>query len=80
MCTIAITATGSPLAQACEIFIGADHAENAELYNPMVSRILHLVIIDILATNMALKLGASDLEPGLREVKENLKSRRLETD
>lgn len=80
VCTIAITATGSPLAQACEIFIGADHAENAELYNPMVSRILHLVIIDILATNMALKLGASDLEPGLREVKENLKSRRLETD
>jgi RpiR family carbohydrate utilization transcriptional regulator len=41
----------------------------------MVSRLLHLVIIDILTTGVALRLPAS-LRDTLREIKKNLRTRR----
>ena len=76
--TIAITASGSALARQADIAIAADHFENADIYNPMVSRILHLVIVDVLTTALALRIGSTQLEPLLRDVKENLKLRRVE--
>ena len=42
----------------------------------MVSRLLHLMIIDILATGVALRIGSEILQPMLREMKHNLRSKR----
>ena len=74
--TIAVTASGSPLAGACHIHLTADHPEGYDRYSPMVSRLLHLVIVDVLATCVALRIGSDTLQPMLREVKDNLRSKR----
>ncbi len=74
--TIVITATGSPLAAAGHIHLAADHPEGYDRYSPMVSRQLHLMIIDILATSVALRIGSDKLQPTLREMKNNLRSKR----
>ena len=79
---IVITASGSPLAKeamqggARHILLAADHPEDADRYSPMVSRLLHLVIIDILTTGVALRLGSARLKPMLAEIKRNLRQRR----
>jgi RpiR family carbohydrate utilization transcriptional regulator len=76
---IVITASGSPLARAAggvqQILLAADHPEDYDRYSPMVSRLLHLVIIDILTTGVALKLGG-ELRPMLAEIKRNLRAKR----
>ncbi len=74
--TIVITATGSPLAGAGDVHLSADHPEGFDNYSPMVSRLLHLLIIDILATCVALRLGGDLVQPRLREMKNNLRSKR----
>ncbi len=74
--TIAVTASGSPLAGACHIHLAADHPEGYDRYSPMVSRLLHLVIVDVLATCVALRIGGDTLQPMLSEVKDNLRSKR----
>ena len=73
--TIVLTATGSPLASAGHIHLAADHPEGYDRYSPMVSRLLHLVIIDVLATTVALRIGPR-LQPLLREMKNNLRNKR----
>ena len=78
---IAITASGSPLALECRagaqhILLAADHPEDADRYSPMVSRLLHLLIIDILTTGVALRLGSAQLRPLLQEIKKNLRLKR----
>ena len=77
--TIVITASGSPLANlakdAGHIHLAADHPEGYDRYSPMVSRLLHLMIIDILATCLALRIGGK-LQPILKEIKNNLRSKR----
>ena len=74
--TITITASGSPLAAAGHIHLAADHPEGYDRYSPMVSRLLHLMIIDILATCVALRIGGANLQPLLQEMKNNLRSKR----
>ncbi len=74
--TIVITASGSPLASAGHIHLAADHPEGYDRYSPMVSRLLHLMIIDILATCVALRIGGEKLQPLLKEMKNNLRSKR----
>ena len=82
---IVITASGSPMAREAmqasgrpggHILLAADHPEDADRYSPMVSRLLHLVIIDILTTGVALRLGSARLKPMLSEIKRNLRQRR----
>ncbi|MFN8954454.1 MAG: MurR/RpiR family transcriptional regulator [Burkholderiales bacterium] len=73
--TIVITASGSPLASAGHIHLTADHPEGYDKYSPMVSRLLHLLIIDILATTVALRIGEA-LQPALLDMKKNLSSKR----
>ena len=73
--TIVITASGSPLAGTGHIHLTADHPEGYDKYSPMVSRLLHLLIIDILATTVALRIG-EELQPLLRDMKNNLRSKR----
>src|SRR3989475_3898547 len=58
--TIAITASGSPLASACHIHLAADHPEGYDRYSPMVSRLLHLLVIDVLATCVALRIRSEE--------------------
>jgi RpiR family carbohydrate utilization transcriptional regulator len=77
--TILITASGSPLAATAsgsqQVLLAADHPEDYDRYSPMVSRLLHLVIIDILTTGVALRLG-KELRPMLQEIKRNLRAKR----
>jgi RpiR family carbohydrate utilization transcriptional regulator len=72
--TIAITSSHSPLSQIADLSLAADHAENYDLYSPMVSRILHLTLIDMLTTGLAIRLGPS-LGKRLKNIKSNLKIR-----
>jgi RpiR family carbohydrate utilization transcriptional regulator len=76
---IVITASGSPLAQLAQshgqILLAADHPEDFDRYSPMVSRLLHLLIIDILTTGVALRLGPG-LRPLMQEIKRNLRAKR----
>ena len=76
---IIISASGSPLAQIAQggnqILLAADHPEDYDRYSPMVSRLLHLIIIDILTTGVALRLG-QEMRPVLQEIKRNLRLRR----
>ena len=73
---IVLTASGSPLASVGNIHLGADHPEHYDRYSPMTSRLLHLMIIDILATALALRIGVDKLQPQLKDMKSNLHSRR----
>jgi RpiR family transcriptional regulator, carbohydrate utilization regulator len=77
---IVISASGSPLAQMAQghgqVLLAADHPEDYDRYSPMVSRLLHLVIVDILTTGVALRLGSANLRPMLAEIKKNLRLRR----
>lgn len=77
---IVITASGSPLAQmgqggANQILLAVDHPEDYDRYSPMVSRLLHLTVIDILTTAVALRLPG-ELRPMLQEIKKNLRAKR----
>ncbi len=76
---IVVTASGSPLAvlaeRANQILIAADHPEDYDRYSPMVSRLLHLMVIDILTTAVALRLPG-ELRPMLQEIKQNLRAKR----
>jgi RpiR family carbohydrate utilization transcriptional regulator len=74
--TIVITTSGSPLALAGHIHLAADHPEGYDRYSPMVSRLMHLMIVDILATCVALRIGGNRLQPLLKEMKNNLRNKR----
>jgi RpiR family carbohydrate utilization transcriptional regulator len=74
--TIVITASGSPLAAAGHMHLAADHPEGYDRYSPMVSRLLHLLIIDILVTCVALRIGGETLQPLLSAMKNNLRNKR----
>lgn len=73
---LALTAAGSPLAKACDIVIGIDPVEDADVYVPMASRIVHLVILDILATGVILGRGPG-FHARLARIKESLRSSRM---
>ncbi|HEX4879826.1 MAG TPA: SIS domain-containing protein [Limnobacter sp.] len=68
---MAITASGSPLAAAVDVHIPADHGETYEQYSPMVSRLLHLCIVDVLATQVAIGLG-DGVQKSMARLKKNL--------
>jgi RpiR family carbohydrate utilization transcriptional regulator len=74
--TVVVTASGSPLASAGKIHLSADHPESYERFSPMVSRLLHLMIVDVLATTVALRIGSAQLQPLLRNMKQNLLNKR----
>ncbi|MDP1899593.1 MAG: glucokinase [Rubrivivax sp.] len=58
---VAITASHSPLARKADVALIVDHAEDVTTQVPMVSRILHLLVIDILAVGVAMRLGQDGL-------------------
>ncbi len=52
---VAITASQSPLAKKADVTLIVDHIEDVATHLPMVSRILHLLVIDILAVGVAMR-------------------------
>ena len=71
---IAITESQSPLARKADLALIVDHVEDNATQVPMISRILHLLMVDILVVGVALQRGAavpvlgSDVTLGLDEV------------
>jgi RpiR family transcriptional regulator, carbohydrate utilization regulator len=59
---ISVTGADSPLSHLADLDIRASTFEDTESYTPMVSRLAGLVIIDILATGVALRGGEPSLE------------------
>jgi glucokinase len=55
---VAITASHSPLAKRADVALIVDHIEDVATHVPMISRILHLLVIDILAVGVAMRRGA----------------------
>lgn len=72
---IAITGDDGPLSDHADVEIRSSTFEDTDFYTPSVSRIADLVIIDILATGVALKRTAGDLDR-VRVMKERLASMR----
>jgi len=71
---VAITASQSPLAKRADAALIVDHVEDVATHLPMVSRILHLLVIDILAVGVAMRRNAAGVsalagapQPGLDE-------------
>ena len=52
---IAVSTSQSPLARKADVALIVDHVEDAELQLPMVSRVLHLLMVDILAVGVAMQ-------------------------
>ena len=69
---VALTAKDSPLARVCNIVIGIEPAEDADIYIPMASRIVHLVILDVLSTGVILGRGPA-FHDRLARIKESLR-------
>lgn len=76
---IGLTAPGSPLARACNLVIEVAVPENTDEYMPMTSRIVHLVVLDVLATGVTLKRGPS-FQSYLKKVKDSLRPTRYPMD
>ena len=72
---LAVMGQGSGQGSANQILLAVDHPEDYDRYSPMVSRLLHLVVIDILTTAVALRLPG-ELRPMLQEIKKNLRAKR----
>ena len=74
---IAITASGSPLARLAHVTLYADVPEDLDVYAPMTSRMVHLVMIDALSVGVAVARGP-ELAKRLKRAKEVIADRRME--
>ncbi|MBV6306513.1 SIS domain-containing protein [Candidimonas humi] len=72
---VAITASHTPLADMATVLLRADTQEDTEIYSPMLSRLVHLTIIDLLALGAALRRGAG-ISAVLEKTKQSLKRHR----
>ncbi len=57
---LAVTASNSPLAKKADLALTVDHAENLDTHVAMVSRILQLLVIDVLAVSLAASKPLAD--------------------
>ena len=73
---IGITTSESPLANECSLVLPIVTPEDTEVHTPMTSRINHLVLIDVLATGLAVKRGAP-FNQHLQQIKDSLADTRL---
>ncbi|MDR7306809.1 MurR/RpiR family transcriptional regulator [Rhodoferax saidenbachensis] len=72
---VAVTKTGSPLAQVADVVIPVEHDEDSNLALPMVSRVLQLLVVDILVMAVATK-RSPHLAPQLKALEKNIKHKR----
>jgi RpiR family carbohydrate utilization transcriptional regulator len=68
---IAVTGGPGPLADLADVAIVLRTFEDTDIYTPTVSRLAGLVLVDVLATAVAVRRGSAHLER-LREMKEAL--------
>ncbi len=54
---IALTPSGTPLADLATVLVPIDLSVNTDPYTPISARLAHLVVIDILAVGLAIKRG-----------------------
>ena len=73
---LAITRTETPLSRVATLTVSVDVDENTELYIPMMSRLMQLLVLDVLVTGVAQKRGA-DFQPHLSKIKQALDGTRL---
>jgi glucokinase len=59
---VAITGSHSPLARKADAALIIDHVEDVSTHLPMVRRILHLLVIDILAVGIAMRRHADGVD------------------
>ena len=76
---IGITSLGSPLAEVCSILLSAPVEEDTDVYMPMTSRMIHLTLLDVLATGMTLRRGV-EFQRYLKRIKDSLLPTRIERD
>ncbi len=71
---IAVTANQSPLARKADVALVAEHNENVSTHLPMISRLLHLLLIDILIVGLEMRYAqTSQSQPqALEGAAENL--------
>jgi glucokinase len=60
---LAITTSQSPLAKKADLSLIVDHVEDTATQVPMVSRVLHLLMVDILAVGVAMQRGTAAALP-----------------
>jgi glucokinase len=61
---IAITAGQSPLARKAGVCIAVEHSEDPTQFVAMLSRILHLLVVDMISVGLAMRRNAGDALPG----------------
>jgi RpiR family carbohydrate utilization transcriptional regulator len=76
---IAVTGGPGPLADLADVAIVLRTFEDTDIYTPTVSRLAGLVLVDVLATAVAVRRGPAHLER-LREMKEQLSAFRGSAD
>ncbi len=76
--TLAVTTADSPLAHEVDHVVSIVTAEDTDAYTPMVSRLTHMVVVDVLALGVALG-GGEATSKRLQRIKEALASERLPT-
>ncbi len=69
---IGVTRGDSALARLCDVVIGVRTRENTFVYAPMMTRLAHLVVVDVLATATALRSGKQGIAL-IRRVKEAMR-------
>ena len=72
---VAVTASNTPLAQMATVLLRADTQEDTDIYSPMISRLVHLALIDVLALGVAIKYG-NNASRVLEKTKQSLRDRR----
>ena len=73
---LAITRSDTPLSRIATLTVSVDVDENTELYIPMMSRLMQLLVLDVLVTGVAQKRG-TDFQPHLARIKQALDGTRL---
>lgn len=74
---IGLTRADSPLGLACDCVISVVTPEDGNKYTPMISRLLQLMVIDMLTIGLALRLGENVSEM-LARTKNSIKLKRLQ--
>ena len=74
---VAMTASGTPLASMADVLLTLDHLEDCARYSPMTSRLLQLLVIDVMTTSLALKMSSNTLHERLLSVQACVESQRF---
>lgn len=73
---VSVTRPDTALAAASDIVLTIDTHEDTEIYAPMVSRVAHAVLLDIISTTIALR-GGPEMHERLRAAKNSLADLRI---